>query len=189
MTTVTQDGGGEPARGDQDQQERRATVRLVHYWSSLRRNHALPAFVDFDPHRNPVPWDNCLLASCRLPREVIYEHVGAELAAIDEGAPDAAGSPPEALPFVQAVTRLLPVVLRTAEVQHVGDGYRRPAGGLVQFRAALLPFRGTREEWTYILGAVTFRIVAEERPSAGRAGARPRTKLGGELPVPPPPGE
>lgn len=161
----------------QGEHERRATVRLLHYWRSLRRNHGLPAFVDFDPHRNPVPWDNCLLASCRLPREVIYEHVGAGLVAVDADGPPAA---PEALGFVREITRLLPAVLRTGEVQQSADSYERQGGGIVLFRAVLLPFRGTREEWSYVLGAATYKIEAEMRPAAAAAGQGEREKLGSD---------
>lgn len=182
--TATRDGDGahEPGARDEDQQERRATVRLVHYWSSLRRNHALPAFVDFDPHRNPVPWDNCLLAACRSPREVVYEHVGAGLAAIDH---DAGTATPESLPFVREVTRLLPMVLRTGDVQHVADSYRRAPGGTVLYRAVLLPFRGTREEWSYVLGAATFRIEEQVRPAISPGKSRTEQPSGGAVAAPP----
>jgi hypothetical protein len=172
----------------QGEHDRRATVRLLHYWLSLRRNHSQPAFVDFDPRRNPVPWDNCLLASCRLPREVIYEHIGAGLVAVDAEAPSAAADTPESLGFVQKVMRLLPIVLRTGEVQQSADSYHRPGGGIVLFRAALLPFRGTGEAWSYVLGAATYRIEAEMRPAAAAIGEAAVERLPG-YPVVPPPGK
>ena len=56
------------------------------------------------------------------------------------------------------------MVQRTGQVQHQAGSYRRLGGGIVLFRAVLLPFRGTREEWSYVLGAVTYRIDAEARP-------------------------
>lgn len=165
---VSDTSRGEHGRGDQ---ERRATVRLVHYWQSLRRNSDVPAFVDFDPHRNPVPWDNCLLASCRQPHDVIFEHVGAGLVAVDPPASGrSAAAAPEDMPFVRRVARFIPVVQRTNEVQHLSDDYRRADSGIVLYRAVLLPFRGRRPEWSYILGAVTYRIGDGARPQVGAHG-------------------
>jgi hypothetical protein len=43
--------------------EQRATFRLRSYWLTLRRSESGPFFVDFRPDRNPIPWDQCCLAS------------------------------------------------------------------------------------------------------------------------------
>ncbi|GIK97049.1 MAG: hypothetical protein BroJett029_12580 [Alphaproteobacteria bacterium] len=158
------------------EQERRATVRLLHYWLSLRRNHRLPAFVDFDPHRNPVPWDHCLLASCRSAREVIYEHVGDGLVAVDRGASPDAAAEPQSLGFVKEITRSIPEVLQSGEVQTSAGAYPRPGGGTVLYRAALLPFRSTGDAWVYVLGAATYKVAAEIRPAA--AAERPEGSAG-----------
>lgn len=158
------------------EQERRATVRLLHYWLSLRRNHQLPAFVDFDPHRNPVPWDQCLLASCRSAEEVIYEHVGTALVAVDHGASSNPVAAPHSMGFVKEITRSIPEVLRSAKVQRSAGAYPLPGGSRVLYRAALLPFRSTGDAWIYVLGAATYKIEAEIRPAA--AAERPEGSAG-----------
>mgnify|MGYP001028651307 CR=1 FL=1 len=163
--TVSERNPGEQDRSDK---ERRATVRLVHYWQSLRRNSGLPAFIDFDPHRNPVPWDNCFLASCMASQPPIFEHVGAGLVALDrQTSGTQSASSPEETPFMRHVARFISVVQRTEEVQHLEEGYRRTDGSTVLYRAVLLPFRGTREGWSYVLGAVTYRIGDRTKVETG----------------------
>ncbi len=146
------------ARGDNPDLERRATVRLVHYWNSICRNKAMPAFVDFDPHRNPIDWDHCLLASCAGPKDVVLEHVGAALAGLDVLAESA--SPPDR-PMLGLVTRILaplPQIIAAAAPAHHDDIFELPGVGRVLFRSVLLPFRSVDAGRNYVLGAATFRV-------------------------------
>jgi hypothetical protein len=145
-------GGGNPDL------ERRATVRLVHYWNSICRNNAMPAFVDFDPHRNPIDWDHCLLASCAGPKDVVLEHVGAALADLDAKAEKACppGVPPHGL--VTRILAPLPRIVGGATPGHHDDIFALPGVGRVLFRSVLLPFRSVDAARHYILGAATFRI-------------------------------
>lgn len=154
------------AVGGNPEHERRATVRLVHYWMSLCRNDTIPAFVDFDPHRNPIDWDRCLLASCADPASVTLEHVGATLAALDARAAEAAL---DGVPVPGLVTRILsPLgdVIGGGGPRHHDDIYALPGLGKVLFRSVLLPFRSVDSSLSYVLGAATFRIdplVATDR--------------------------
>ncbi len=171
------------AVGGNPEHERRATVRLVHYWMSLCRNDTIPAFVDFDPHRNPIDWDRCLLASCAGPGEVTLEHVGATLAALDA---EAAAARLDGAPVQGLVTRILsplPEVIGGGGPRHHDDIYTLPGLGKVLFRSVLLPFRSVNASQSYVLGAATFRIdplpAAEGRqeadpaaPTRGRDDAR-----------------
>src|SRR5882724_1737611 len=84
-------GGNLPETKDpQAAIERRATVRLQRYWMALRRVGIAPAFQDFDPRRNPVPWENCFLARVGQTNDPIaFEHVGPALwIAVDHAVPD-----------------------------------------------------------------------------------------------------
>lgn len=146
------------AVGSNPEHERRATVRLVHYWMSLCRNEAIPAFVDFDPHRNPIDWDRCLLASCAGPLDVTLEHVGATLAALDA---EAAGVTLGGAAVPGLVTRILsplPDVIGGGGPRHHDDIYALPGIGKVLFRSVLLPFRSVDAGLSYVLGAATFRV-------------------------------
>ena len=154
--------------------ERRATVRLVNYWMSLRRNHALPAFVDFDPHRNPIGWDHCLLASCGGPADVVLEHVGAALAEIDLDAAAVPGARPDMLGFVKEILAPLAQAITSGEPQHCGGPYRIRGPRRMLYRSVLLPFRSLDAARHYVLGAATYRIdtVALEE-TAGTATGYP----------------
>lgn len=146
------------AKGDNPDLERRATVRLVHYWNSICRSNAMPAFVDFDPHRNPIDWDHCLLASCAGPKDVVLEHIGKALAGLDAEAESAC--PPDR-PWQGLVSRILaplPQIISAAAPAHHNDIFELPGVGRVLFRSVLLPFRSVDAGRNYVLGAATFRI-------------------------------
>ena len=168
-------GGGNPDL------ERRATVRLVHYWNSICRSNAMPAFVDFDPHRNPIDWDHCLLASCAGPKDVVLEHIGAALAGLDAEAENAC---PPGMPMQGLVTRILtplPRIIAAAAPAHHDDIFALPGVGRVLFRSVLLPFRSVDAARNYVLGAATFRVdplAAGEQ--AGRVDAPETAERAGE---------
>src|SRR5262245_42954551 len=96
--------------------ERRATVRLRRYWASLRRVGTMPLFRDFDPHRNPVPWETCFLArregGAAAP---IFDHIGSALwVALDRPAP-VVGSAARLPEFLEALIAQMTGVLATGE--------------------------------------------------------------------------
>ena len=161
-------GAVENADPDDAGQERRATRRLVNYWLSIRRNHPMPAFVDFDPRRNPIGWDQCLLASCAGPDDVMLEHVGATLATIDRDSIPQTGGGPRPIGFVNEILVALRPAIESGTPQHrngscVLSGRRR-----LLFRAVLLPFRSLDEARRYVLGAASFRIDPGESDEVGR---------------------
>jgi hypothetical protein len=163
--------GGE----DKSVLERRATVRLVNYWMSLRRSHAIPAFVDFDPHRNPIGWDHCLLASCGGPADVVLEHVGAALAEVDLDEAAVPGARLDMLGFVKEILAPLSQAIGSGEPQHCGGAYRIRGPRRMLYRSVLLPFRSLDAVRHYVLGAATYRIdavVLEE--AAGTVAGYPR---------------
>lgn len=152
-----------------EERERRATVRLVHYWLSLQRGGAVPAFVDFDPHRNPIAWDQCLLASCGGADDVVLEHVGTALAAVDlEMAAAVPGSRPS---FVKEILAPLPDALRGGEPRHASGSCGLAGERCLLYRSVLLPFRSLDSARHYVLGAATFKIepVAAEETAASTA--------------------
>lgn len=164
--------------------ERRATVRLVNYWMSLRRGQAaLPAFVDFDPHRNPIGWDHCLLASCGGPADVVLEHVGTALAEIDLDDAAMPGARFNKHGFVNEILAPLPRAIGTGEPQHCDGTYRLQGPRRMLYRSVLLPFRSLDAGRRYVLGAATYRIdpvalgkadeAAEGYPAQDRPGVAP----------------
>lgn len=179
----------ESAQGGNPDLERRATVRLVHYWMSICRKDALPAFVDFDPHRNPIGWDRCVLAVCGGPTDVTLEHVGATLVELDSRA--AQGRQSDSVPpgIVARMLDLLPEVLSRRAPCH-GEGiFPLPGQGRVLFRSVLLPFRSVDETRRYVLGAATFKIDPPELGAgADPAGRRETPSVAGDEPAPPPSG-
>jgi hypothetical protein len=172
--------------GSNPEHERRATVRLVHYWLSLCRSNAIPAFVDFDPHRNPIAWDRCVLAFCAGPTDVALEHVGETLAALDAEAAKTmvGGAPVQGL--VARILSPLPEVIAGAQPRHHDDIYSLPGVGKILFRSVLLPFRSVSPSRHYILGAATFRIdplTAADRPGEGEPASRPAEREGARPPL------
>src|ERR1700732_160269 len=93
-------GADDPPRMT-DQKEaidKRATVRLLRYWLSLRRVGVAPFFRDLDPRRNPVPWEQCFLVDAGPTGEdATFDHIGRALwVALD--APVAVGAVDPGLP-------------------------------------------------------------------------------------------
>ncbi len=164
------DGGRPVASSDSDDagRERRATVRLVHYWKSICRDQPMPAFVDFDPTRNPIGWDQCLLASCGAVDDVILEHVGATLAAIDRDSIPAAGGGAPAIGFVHEILAPLRAAIESGAPQHLSGRCGLNERRRLLFRAVLLPFRSLEQGRRYVLGASSFRIDPGTSDEVGR---------------------
>src|ERR1700730_12981567 len=56
--------------------ERRLLIRLEDYWQSLLQSSCGPFFEDFQPSRNPVPWENCFIAYISgQGAELAFDHV------------------------------------------------------------------------------------------------------------------
>jgi hypothetical protein len=147
----------------QDVLERRATIRLLRYWLSLRRFGIVPAMSDFDPHRNPVPWENCfLIATGETPAELAIEHIGTTLwAALELPAP-VSTRPADLPPLLRELVGDLDRVIDSGEpVERAEpDPHRLPSGDMLLYRTILLPFVDHRRRPRYVLGAVTMRLAA-----------------------------
>lgn len=180
-----------------DGADRRATVRLMYYWLSLRRIGTLPAFADFDPRRNPVRWEICFLLSLPPDRDPVFEHVGEEVApdGLPNGASNRAPNGAWAADAARSeATRrgahapdgLLGLALDGLDsVRETALPYRRDGSAVrghrlaVRYRSILLPFADLSGGLRYVLGAVSHcldtadppRLVAVERagPVAVRA--------------------
>ena len=63
MSTTARPGETEPSIAN----ERRRVRRLWYFWAQLRRDRALPAFFEFDPHRLPVAWSACFVLTVAPP--------------------------------------------------------------------------------------------------------------------------
>lgn len=138
-----------------EEQERRATVRLVNYWLALHRSRGIPAFVDFDPRRNPIPWEQCLLASCAGIDDVVHEHVGSTLSALEL---ECATAPVRRSLLEEILTPLDPAI-RTGQPQATDGIYTLARERRLLFRSVLLPFRSLDPARHYVLGAVSFKIA------------------------------
>ena len=142
--------------------ERRATVRLMYYWLSLRRVGNLPAFADFDPRRNPVRWDICFLIHLTAGRDPVFEHIGDDLDELT-GSDDAGRSPAIVAPDSPLGLALegLETVWRS-RLPYRRDGNRACGQGVVRYRSILLPFADQIGDLRYVLGAVSHCIEAAD---------------------------
>lgn len=143
-----------------EEQERRATVRLVNYWLALHRSQGFPAFVDFDPRRNPIPWDQCLLASCAGIEDVAHEHVGSTLSALERECATA----PLRCSLLDEILSPLDPAIRTGQPQGVDNIYTLSGERRLLFRSVLLPFRSLDPARHYVLAAVSFKIESMAPP-------------------------
>ncbi len=153
--------------------ERRRIRRLWYFWAQLRRDRALPAFFEFDPHRLPVAWSTCFVLTVAPPSgpglrargeadreafEPVFDYVGPELTVAD-GA-DPTGRPvsavhPESL-LGTAVHSLDTLLARREPVACEGEITDRE-GDTILYRSILLPFGADGRTVDRVLGAVTFR--------------------------------
>jgi hypothetical protein len=141
-----------------DGAEQRRTLRLLVQWRSLRQQDGIPWFSDFDPHRNPVPWERCVLFSLAPSGEIVIEHTGAALRPPSEDGAAGARARAEAASFLRSRLGDL-AVIRTEWRPLEGSGRERLEGGeLLLYRSLLLPFRDRGGRPAYVLGAATWRI-------------------------------
>jgi hypothetical protein len=139
--------------------ERRLIIRLEDYWLSLRRCAQGPFFEDFHPLRNPVPWQNCLIAHLDGENaEPAFDHVGASVVALLK--PDRTNLPDREW-LIDAVTlhlgKMNDALVTARPVKREGS-FERPRGDVALYRSLLLPFVDLRRTPTYVLGAVTYRL-------------------------------
>jgi hypothetical protein len=149
--------GGAPAV------EQRATVRLKYYWLSLRRNEKGPFFAGFSPDRNPIPWEQCCIASTREDGSLAFDHVGATYASVFALAPlDAQPGRAPGPRFVSIFGDMREALEGLEPVER--DGYYGEAGEGVLFRSIWLPFVNLAGTPAYVLGA--FAYGRRPRPAA-----------------------
>lgn len=141
----------------QDLLEKRATVRLFRYWMSLRRADTTPFFRDFDPRRNPVPWEQCCLMTLNPPDQApIFDHIGGKLwTALDKPFPYTVGAAPLPALIVDLKPKIAETSCTGSPLESAGE-LALPAGGKVLYRSVLLPFLGSRQALRYVLGAITY---------------------------------
>ena len=144
--------------GFEDASEKRGTVRLLRYWLALRRFGIAPAMRDFDPRRNPVPWENCFLITlAEPPGEAIFEHIGPALWHALERPPVVPSETAEMPDFLQLHLADFDRVIASGEPAEHGGPYALPSGRSLLFRSILLPFSDMNRRACYALGAVTMR--------------------------------
>ncbi len=173
MSTPTKPGEAEPSIAN----ERRRVRRLWYFWAQLRRDRALPAFSEFDPHRLPVAWSACFVltvappagpgASAGAPARVradqegfapVFDYVGPELTDADDA--DLVGRPASTVRrntlLGAAVHSLDTLLARREPVVTEGEIADRD-GDTILYRSILLPFGADGKTVDRVLGAVTFR--------------------------------
>lgn len=156
--------------------DRRATVRLMYYWLSLRRVGNLPLFADFDPRCNPVRWEICFLVHLPPEGEPGIEHLGADFDPADHRA--AALGPSGMTPHRLLGLALdgLDTVRRTALPYRRDGSLMRGTGRALRYRSILLPFADGAGQLRRVLGAVSHCLDAVDPAriaEAEQAGAIP----------------
>jgi hypothetical protein len=147
---------GEPATSRNV--ERRATIRLVSYWLSLRRTAAGPWLADLKPERNPIPWDRCSLAFVDPSGQIAWEHFGAEYArvfamvAADMPVSDSAGGR-----FATMFGRVADALASSRPSNRDGR-YERADGRDVLYRSVMLPFIDGGGRPAYVLTAFSYGL-------------------------------
>ncbi len=143
-------------RRSYDGLERRATQRLEHYWLSLRWAERGPFFQDFQPGRNPVPWENCLLATIAENGALAFDHVGRTIIALFGRGPSVAA--PTLAEIAAERFGDFREALSSGRPLHREDEVVRADGTGVLYRSVLLPFVDLRRRPTYVLAAVSYRL-------------------------------
>jgi hypothetical protein len=153
----------------EDVLERRATVRLTRYWSSLRNVGPAPSFRDFDPLRNPVPWENCfLVAHDPTAGDPVFDHIGVALwNEVDHSLPRIEGG--RKIPFLlSGIGPDLEEAWNSGQPVEREGSHPVASGGDLLYRSVLLPFVIEKSDRRYVLGATTYRVFAAGSRWGGR---------------------
>jgi|GEM_PF-2024320 len=171
MSTTARPGETEPSIAN----ERRRVRRLWYFWAQLRRDRALPAFFEFDPHRLPVAWSACFVLTVAPPAgpgasggarpeadsagsAPVFDYVGPELADANDadlvGRPASAARPDTLLGA--AIHSLDTLLARREPIVAEGEIADRD-GDAILYRSILLPFGADGKTVDRVLGAATFR--------------------------------
>ena len=138
--------------------ERRRIRRLWYFWARLRRDRALPAFSEFNPHRLPIAWSACFVLTVAPPTGPMFDYVGPELT--DAGDDDLVGRPPSAVrrnTLLGVAVHSLDTLLARREPAVAEGGIADRSGDVILYRSILLPFGADGKTVDHILGATTFR--------------------------------
>ncbi|MGB8274875.1 MAG: PAS domain-containing protein [Alphaproteobacteria bacterium] len=152
-----------PGAGSDAQLEQRRANRLLFYWQALRRIEGVPVYVDFDPRRNPLPWNQCFVLFRETDGRLVFDAFGTELLALIGGLPASIDQIPEYC-VLDELLEGLPFVFSRGQPWKY-DGETDTPLGEIRHRSVLLPFRDVHRREAYVLGGVTFRIF----PAAGAA--------------------
>jgi hypothetical protein len=144
--------------------ERRRITRLLVYWRSLRPIGGVPAFTEFDPRRNPVPWHDCLLLFRSEREGWVFDHFGPRLVRFAGGRPSTVSEVPRGC-LVGQLLAGLPALQSDARPWQI-EGEAVVAREQLLHRSMILPFRDGGMRIAYVLGALTYFSV-------GRAIAAP----------------
>lgn len=147
---------GSPEFARESQIEGRRANRLLFYWQSLRRIEGIPAYVDFDPRRNPLPWDHSFLLYRSEDGALAFDVFGEALLKFVGKAPAALADIPEACVLDDVLAGLAFLFSRGQPWKY--DGETMMGIGLVKHRSILLPFRDVRRRLAYVMAGVTFRV-------------------------------
>jgi hypothetical protein len=150
----------DPETAHDPQIEARRANRLLYYWQSLRRIEGIPAYVDFDPRRNPLPWNQCFLLYRGADSRLVFDLFGAELLPLVGDAPAAPVDVPRATVLDELLEGLPFLLSRGQPWKHDGETATRL--GFAKHRSVLLPFRDIRRNLAYVMGGVTFKVFASE---------------------------
>jgi hypothetical protein len=127
--------------------ERRATVRFVRYWASLRRSGGVPSLVHFSPRWCPVPWEDCFLSELDPAGDVTFRHIGARLRF--------AHRPATSADFVRSIFDEASRLIGASDPVEGEGEYGLCDGTSLLYRFAAMPFTDESGRVEAILGAVT----------------------------------
>ena len=142
--------------GLDEETEARRVNRLLYYWQSLRPVDGVPAFVDFDPRRNPLGWNQCFVLFRDAGDGFLFDHFGARLFPLVWTMPKTLSEVPQES-VVARLLKGLPTVVAAGQPWSVA-AVEPVRQGLLYHRSILLPFRDVRQRLSYVLGGMTFLI-------------------------------
>jgi hypothetical protein len=131
--------------------EKRATIRLLRYWQSLRFSGIAPSMRELDPKRISVPWEDCfLIAVGDRPENLIFDHIGKRLSA----------SPNEPSELLRHVTGEIGELVEKGAPILRDDRFTFADGRRVLYRSIMVLFTDIARRPRYALGSLNFRVLA-----------------------------
>ncbi len=143
--------------------EQRLTERLIRYWTTLRKEEALPNFAQFNQGAIGELWLNCLVFSAqpsvtdkKLFRVLSVGQNVSQLFGEDMVGKDASKPALRAFGGGKIAGEIEQSALACAVVECEGQ-FVNPRNKVVKYRACLLPFASTTQSVSHIVAGISWR--------------------------------